>query len=300
MGEGAEPAEELLLLGVQQLVAPRDGVAQGLLPLCHIARSARQYVQALTPSRQQRLGRKQFHACRRQFESQWQSIQTHTDLRHNRCVGAGQLEVRFDSLRSTHEQCHRLVLPERCQIGQMVRIRQGERRHEELMLGSYVQHHPAGDDYLEMWAGGKEIRHVRSRADYLLEIVQEQQQLLLLQFVLQAFQERLTTHLANAEGLGDGCNDQRGIAHWRQIDEIEAIGEQVAQLRCHLQGQARFTRSAWTRQRQQAYIFTMQELYDGGDFLLPSDERCGLNRQMVGIGTEGLERWKIDGQASDH
>ncbi len=55
-GKDGEPPEELPLLGVQQLVAPLDSVAQGLLPLRHIARTARQYLQALAQPRQQRLG----------------------------------------------------------------------------------------------------------------------------------------------------------------------------------------------------------------------------------------------------
>jgi hypothetical protein len=117
---------------------------------------------------------------------------------------------------------------------------------------------------------------------------------------VQALQERLTTHLADAEGLGDGRNDQGGITDRSQIDEREAIGEQVAHLCCYLQSQARLPRAAGARQRQQAYIFTMQELRDGCDFLLPSDERRGLNGQIVGMGTAGPERWKIDGQARDH
>ncbi len=118
---------------------------------------------------------------------------------------------------------------------------------------------------------------MHSRADHLLEIVQEQQHLPLLQFVLQAFQKRLTTHLSHAEGLRDGCNDQRGIAYGSQIDEIEAIREQVAQLRCHLQGQARLTCTARACQRQQVHIFTTQELRDSSYLLLSSDEQRSLN-----------------------
>src|SRR5438067_5350675 len=137
------------------------------------------------------------------------------------------------------------------------------------------------------------------RADHLLEIVQEQQHLLALQFVLQTLQERLTTHLTDAKALRDSCNDQCRIAYGSQINEIDAIGEQVTEFCRHLQGQARLPCSAGACQRHQVHIFTAQELFDGSYFLFPSNERCWLNGQIVGVGTEGVERWEIDGQARD-
>src|SRR5436305_3065600 len=181
----------------------------------------------------------------------------------------------------------------------MVGIRQRECWHEELLLGLYVQYYPAGHDHFELWAGGKEVCHLHCRADHLLEIVQEQQHLLALQFVLQTLQERLTTHLTDAKALRDSCNDQRRIAYGSQINERDAIGELVAEFCRHLQGQARLPCAAGACQRHQMHILTAQELCDGRHFLLPSNEGCWLNGQIVGMGTQGLERWEIAGQASD-
>src|SRR5260370_42590503 len=89
------------------------------------------------------------------------------------------------------------------------------------------------------------------------------------------------------------------MAHGGQSTEIDRICEQVSEFCRHSQGQARLPCSAGACQRHQAYISTMQELSDGSHFLLPSNEWRWLNRQIVGMRTEGVEGWKIVGQARD-
>src|SRR6266849_3314069 len=59
-----EPPEEPLFPGIEQLIAPLDGVTQGLLSCWHIPRPTRQHGQPPTQARQQERRRQQFHASR--------------------------------------------------------------------------------------------------------------------------------------------------------------------------------------------------------------------------------------------
>ena len=57
-----QPPEQRLFVFVQQVVAPVDRVAQGLLARRQVARAAGQHLEPVAQSRQQRLGRKELDA----------------------------------------------------------------------------------------------------------------------------------------------------------------------------------------------------------------------------------------------
>ena len=73
-------AVQLLLLGIEEVVAPGNGIAEGLLPHWQIAFPTRQYSQALPQPCEERLRWQQFDTRRRQLDSQWQPIQMGTDF----------------------------------------------------------------------------------------------------------------------------------------------------------------------------------------------------------------------------
>ena len=107
----------------------------------------------------------------------------------------------------------------------MVGIGQGQWWDSKLVLGSHMQSLPTGYEHVEPWTGGEQVRDLNSSARHLLEVVQEQQQLLLLQSFLEAFQQRLPGCFLNAQYLSDGGDDQRGITERGQIHEKDPISE---------------------------------------------------------------------------
>src|SRR5436190_995992 len=74
-GKDREPPEKPLLVGIEEVVAPGNGIAEGLLPRWQIAFPTRQYSQALPQPCDELLRLQQFDTRRRQLDSQWQPIQ---------------------------------------------------------------------------------------------------------------------------------------------------------------------------------------------------------------------------------
>jgi len=54
-------------------------------------------------------------------------------------------------------------------------------------------------------------------------------------------------------------------------------------LRQLLAVQARFAHTSWTSERVETHVLAQEFLLESDYFLLPSDERGGLKRQVVGI-----------------
>ena len=71
---------------------------------------------------------------------------------------------------------------------------------------------------------------------------------------------------------------------------------------CHQAGEreawcyAGFPYPARTRQCEQAYLLPTQQMLDSLHFLLASNQYSGLDRQVVGVGVQGLERREIGRQ----
>ena len=109
---------------------------------------------------------------------------------------------------------------------------------------------------------------------------------------LQQVMQRLLSGLFEVKRPRDGGHNERGIADGGQVHEKDAIGEAVRQLRCDLQPQAGFAYAPRTSEREQPYLFTLQEILDKSHFLCTSDKWCGLNRQVIGVRVECVERGK--------
>jgi len=84
--EDGETAKQRLLRRVEEVVTPADGRPQRLLPLRPIAPAAGEEPQAIVKTRQDRLGRQQADARRRQLDGQREPVQLVADLRHHRHV----------------------------------------------------------------------------------------------------------------------------------------------------------------------------------------------------------------------
>ncbi|MGO9083581.1 MAG: hypothetical protein ACLQDY_31915 [Streptosporangiaceae bacterium] len=105
-GEHPHPAEHSGKLSVQQLVAPRDGVPEGLLP-GRAPRSTRIKAQTVPEPGQQRPGCQQPGPGCGQLDRQRQPVQAPADRCHVRGVRLGDREVRPDHRRLLDEQPRR-------------------------------------------------------------------------------------------------------------------------------------------------------------------------------------------------
>src|SRR5438094_7068634 len=102
----------------------------------------------------------------------------------------------------------------------------------------------------------------------------------------------LAGSFANVKRLSNGGHNQSGITNWGQVHEKDAIGEAITQLSCHLQAEASLAHATRTCQGEQAHILAAQQLLNGCQFLLAPNERCELDRQIIGVGIECFERGK--------
>ena len=107
----AETAEERLLGGVEQVVAPPDRVAHRLLSQGQIPRAAAEQRQPLFQALQQRRRGQGLDARRGQLDRQREAIEPAHDFGHRRQRLGGQAEIGPDGLRALDEELDRAGRP---------------------------------------------------------------------------------------------------------------------------------------------------------------------------------------------
>ena len=108
-GENRKAAEQAARRGPQQIVAPEDRRAQGLLPGGQVPGASGQEGQAGAEAGQQGGGREKADPRRGQLQGQGQPVQAADDPGHRGRVFRGQPETGADRLGPGHEQGHRLA-----------------------------------------------------------------------------------------------------------------------------------------------------------------------------------------------
>src|SRR5947208_15704486 len=93
-----------------------------------------------------------------------------------------------------------------------------------------VQYSTAGHQDVELRTAGQQVRKSCCLCQHLLEIVEQQQQALVSYIALQKIRYWLLSSLFDAERLGDGRNDQVGIANGSQRDEAHAVRKVIEQV----------------------------------------------------------------------
>ncbi len=102
----------------------------------------------------------------------------------------------------------------------------GERqwRDGKLVFPTDMQHSTAGYQDLELRAVSQQARKPRCRCGYLLEVVEEQQQALVLQISLQKTRYWLLSGFFDPQCLSNRGNDQVEIANGSQWDKADVAG----------------------------------------------------------------------------
>ncbi len=109
-GEDAEPFEKLLRVGIEQVVAPVERHAQRLLMPWRITPAARQQLQPVSESRQQRRRREELRPRSGELDRERQAVESRTELGDGGRVLLAQREVGIGGLRARDEQLGRLIV----------------------------------------------------------------------------------------------------------------------------------------------------------------------------------------------
>ena len=179
--EDAQPPEEDLLGWSEQVVAPGDRVAQGLLSRRQVTRPPRQRRQAALQPRQQRRRRQELDARRGQLDRQRQPVQPADDLGDGLGILRRQGEARPQRLRARDEQGDGVVARQLGQRWQRHRIGHRQRLDLVLVLGLQAEPRPARGQHLQFRRRGQQIGHQRRRRQQVLEVVEQQQEALVAQ-----------------------------------------------------------------------------------------------------------------------
>ena len=109
--EDGKAREELLLLRLQEVVAPLDRAAERPLALGEPgARRRPQKIEPRAETLEQRAGREEIASCRGELERQRQTVEPNAQLDHRLGVRLGELEVGPGGTGSVDEQPDRLDL----------------------------------------------------------------------------------------------------------------------------------------------------------------------------------------------
>jgi hypothetical protein len=194
-GEHRQPGEQPPLGGVEQVVAPGDGAAEGPLALREGPGPGGEDREALLQPGQHLLGRQDLGPGGRQLDRQRQAVEPDGDLRHGRGVLGGEAEPGPHRLRPLDEQPHGLGPAEGLEVGEPLRVGQVQRRHQVLLLTAQRQRHAGGDQDLQRRRRAEEVLDHRPGLRHLLEVVDHQQQLLVAEVVLDRPEDGTPGHL---------------------------------------------------------------------------------------------------------
>ncbi len=244
-GEHARPPEYPGQGGAQQLIAPPDGVAEGLLAP-RPARIGGGQAQALPEPAAQRFGREQLGPRGGQLDRERQPVQPGADRGDVRGVGVGDRETRPGHLRLLGEQYRRTAGRH---LRGAVAGRNGQRRHRQLVFALHVQRPPGCCQDHQFRCGRQQRGHHRGGAVQLLEVVQHQQGLALLQ--VPGHHVGVRSVAGHVQAGGDRLPYHLAVANRSQRDEVAAVRERIVQQGGGGQGKPGLADAARAGQRHQ-------------------------------------------------
>ncbi len=170
-----QPTEDYPLLGAQQIMAPRQRGAQGLVALRVVAASTLQYVETRLESGQHRLRWQRPYPRRGELERQRQPVETSTQLGHRRRIFGRQLKHWLDLVRTLNEQLDRGYLAECLHIRGCIRWRCRQGADELQPFATQPQRLAAGGQHDQVRTGLEQLAEARRGLEQVLAIVDHQQ-----------------------------------------------------------------------------------------------------------------------------
>ena len=176
-GESADKpgqkAKEHLLGGFEDVVAPGDRVAQGLVPFRAVACPAGEHRQALLQPPEHSLRRQRSGPGGGQLDGKREPIETHADLDDRRGIFVGQGEISSSRLSALDEQSHRGELNQLLDRLAGVHDRERQRMDRVGAFLEQVEPNPTGDEHFHRRARVQNLPKDRRAVHDLLEVVDD-------------------------------------------------------------------------------------------------------------------------------
>ena len=262
---------------VQQLVAPGDRVAHGLLPGRQVVRAVHQHRQPAGQPGQQVTGRQQPQPGRGQLDGQRDPVQPAADLGDGLDRRLVRRELNAGRLRPVKEQLHR---------GRFIGgagipgSRQRQRGDRVLPAGPDPQRRPAGDQRDRARAGFQQPDHGIPGGQHVLEVVQHHEHAAIAQRRPQPFGQRGRVPLVHAQLPGQAVEHKPRVPQRREVDEHDPVRVVARHPPGHLDGQPGLADAARAGEDQQLRVAAAQQPDHGRGQPGPADQR----RQRPGQG----------------
>jgi hypothetical protein len=297
-GEHRQPGEQPSPGGVEQVVAPGDGVAEGPLAFWEGPGPGGEDGEALLEPGQHLLGRQDLGPGCCQLDGQRQAVQPGGDLGHGRGVLFGQPEAWPYRQSPLGEQPDGFEPAQGVEVRESFGIGQIQRRHHILLLAPERQHHAGGGHHLYRRGRGEELLDHRAGVHDLFEVVDDQEELPVTEVVLHGPQDGAPGDLLDPEDPGQDRGDQGRIGHRRQVHEEGAVAELRQQLGGDLEGQSGLPGAPRPGEGEEPG--PVQQPPDLGQLLLPAHERGELQGKVVRPGVERPGRREVGRKPLDH
>jgi hypothetical protein len=108
----------------------------------------------------------------------------------------------------------------------------------------------------------------------LLEVVEHQQELAWSKKAGELLDQRPGADFIQTESLSDRRRHKFGIANGGEFDEANTVVIFIGELGGDLQRKTSLADASWSRQRDKRDVILPQELAEGIDVMIASDERC--------------------------
>lgn len=278
--EHGQETEQALLVGPEQVVAPRDGIAQRPLPVGQVAGPAGQKLKPALEAGDHRFRLKQLDAGGGELDRERQAVQTSADLPHRAGVLGAQTEIRPRRLRALHEERNRREHAQGIAVdGVAAQMGNRERHHRELVLAGEAQHRPARDQHLQRGAGLQQIADEGGRVEHVLESIQDEQRLAVLQVQHELLDRRPLAGVGDTEGPRNPRRDECGIVDPPERDETHVVGEFIPRFAGDLDREAGLPDAARSGEREEPHIRVTEQLAGPRDIVLAPEERRAFQRQ---------------------
>jgi hypothetical protein len=277
VGEGRQPAQQRLLVGLQQVVAPIEGAAQRPLARGEVARADGVQPDRRVPARQHGRRGQHRHAGGRELDRQRQAIQAPADLGHRRDDVGRELEARVARPGADDEQRDgRAGL-------RLAAVRRGraQRCQRQRPLGREPEHVPARDQGRDPRAGVEQGPEVGRGGLDVLEVVEHEQGPSLAQRRRGRLERRCATRRPGAGGRRDRLGHQARVLERGEVDAHDAVGP----IRPHdvrgRERQARLAHAGRAADRDQASLGVAQHGGETHELSLAADELASGHAPMV-------------------
>ena len=296
--EHREPGEQRALGVGQQVEAPvHGGAKRPMTRQCRAAAPGQQAEAMVEPGGD--LGRRQgANPGRRELDRQRDAVETVADLHDRLCVlgsspkpgSIARPRSRKRRTASEAESCCELVRRQRAD-----QCRQRHRGNGHEALTAHAERLPAGGDDAEVGAAAQErVGYLHDGVEDVLAVVEDHERRPVGDSRHDG-RDRAVHGWREPQGRGDRIGHERLVVERRELDEPDAAGILVDQVRAHLQGEAGLAHASRAGQGQQRG--GGQALLHVGELLASADEARELVGQVVRERLERPDRRKFVGKA---